>query len=69
MVLLPWSLAMISTRSFCQTPTQLCVDENEHVGVREIGGNDLRVGGAQIDTDGFTGHSLRVGFGGWRGEV
>ena len=32
------------------------------------GVNDLRVGGAQIDTDSFARHSVRAGFDGWRGK-
>lgn len=51
-VRLPWSLAMISTRSFCHTPTHLMKKSKKPVGIKKKTMN-LRVSGAQIDSDGF----------------
>ena len=49
----PWSLAMISTRSFCQTPTQL--EKSLLSTMSSACGRKIysRVGSAKIDTDGL----------------
>jgi hypothetical protein len=43
---------MISTRSFCQTPTQLISVDEDVLAVWDDDGDDSRVGGTEINPDG-----------------